>query len=206
MLRSKTRASSCLTTVTFTMAALMVGTALYVLLSTLSLKTPGSPERWATKVELRSLEPGEPHTVVFNNRAVFALRLTEQQLQDVSSIEVADLVDPNARNANLSPTDKANLANRTFEADGTFLVVEGMCGPSGHIPMYGQGDFDAWFCPGRGAHFDILGRVHRGAVRENLQIPRYRLSEQGELILVDWIERKDEDELDRLLYGTDQQD
>lgn len=160
-----------LTYLAFAMAVLMAGSAAFVLLKTMSPAAPWPPDRWATKVDLGSLEPGEPLSIVYEGRLIFALKLTDEQLRDAQSVAVADLTDPNARNTNLSDGAQATVANRTFEAEGTFLVVEGICGPFGSVAMYGEGDFDAWFCPVRGAHFDILGRVHRGPDGRNMRIP-----------------------------------
>lgn len=191
--------------ITMSFLAVLVVIGSRGLLGALSPTAPSLPERWATTVQLNALEPGKPLSIVSNGTPVFVLKLTDNQLREAHSIEVADLADPRARNPNLLPDALATVDNRTFEANGTFLVVEGVCGALGYVATFGTGDFDAWFCPGRGGHFDILGRVHRGPDLQNMRIPKYRIVASEQLMLVDWDGGISEEELDRLLLGTSQQ-
>ncbi|MEX0284974.1 MAG: ubiquinol-cytochrome c reductase iron-sulfur subunit [Paracoccaceae bacterium] len=164
-------------------------------------RTESDKARWATRFDLNRLVPGEPVTLVADDRPVFVLRLSDNQIEDAQSIDVRDLPVPEATNANLVTGAKATFANRTVDWNGPVLVVDGVCGPFGHVAMYDTGDLDGWFCPIRGSHFDILGRVHKGPGDGNLQIPRYRVTDRGELVLITWNESPSEAELDRLLHG-----
>ena len=61
-----------------------------------------------------------------------------------------------------------------------WLVVVGVCTHLGCIPS-GQkkndvkGDFNGWFCPCHGSHYDSSGRVRKGPAPKKLQVPKYIL-------------------------------
>lgn len=55
-----------------------------------------------------------------------------------------------------------------------YLVVIGVCTHLGCVPIAGAGDYNGWFCPCHGTHYDISGRVRRGPAPYNLEVPEYR--------------------------------
>ena len=36
-----------------------------------------------------------------------------------------------------------------------------------------KGDYDGWFCPCHGSHYDTAGRIRKGPAPTNLEIPKY---------------------------------
>ena len=80
--------------------------------------------------------------------------------------------------------DTANLPHRETDRsrlrpkpDGTvdprFLVFHPICTHFGCIVVGEAGDFDGWYCPCHGAHFDTSGRVRKGPAPINMTIPDY---------------------------------
>lgn len=55
-----------------------------------------------------------------------------------------------------------------------YLVVIGVCTHLGCVPIAGAGDYNGWFCPCHGTHYDISGRVRQGPAPYNLEVPEYR--------------------------------
>jgi ubiquinol-cytochrome c reductase iron-sulfur subunit len=57
-----------------------------------------------------------------------------------------------------------------------WLVVTGVCTHLGCVPI-GQsgsrGDYDGWFCPCHGSHYDTSGRIRKGPAPKNLPVPSY---------------------------------
>ena len=59
-----------------------------------------------------------------------------------------------------------------------YLVVLGVCTHLGCVPL-GQkvgevrGEYDGWFCPCHGSHYDSSGRIRKGPAPTNLEIPPY---------------------------------
>ena len=67
-----------------------------------------------------------------------------------------------------------------------WLVVVGVCSHLGCIPL-GQketdvkGDFNGWFCPCHGSHYDSSGRVRKGPAPKNLEIPKYKFVDKNKI-------------------------
>jgi ubiquinol-cytochrome c reductase iron-sulfur subunit len=136
-----------------------------------------------TTVELGSIDEGVGITVMFRSRPHFVRRRTAAEVEDAASADVARLPDSNARNANIDGNAPATVENRsalTASMDGidvdmdfarTILVSGANCTHLGCVPTEGEGDYDAWFCPCHGSHYDTAGRIRRGPAPENLPIP-----------------------------------
>ena len=55
-----------------------------------------------------------------------------------------------------------------------YLIVLGVCTHLGCVPLgKGSGDYNAWFCPCHGSHYDISGRIRKGPAPKNLIVPEY---------------------------------
>ena len=55
------------------------------------------------------------------------------------------------------------------------LVVLGICTHLGCVPISGAGEYNGWFCPCHGSHYDVSGRIRKGPAPLNLEIPPYTL-------------------------------
>ena len=36
-----------------------------------------------------------------------------------------------------------------------------------------KGDYDGWFCPCHGSHYDTSGRIRKGPAPWNMEVPKY---------------------------------
>jgi len=54
-----------------------------------------------------------------------------------------------------------------------WLVMVGICTHLGCVPLGQAGDFNGWFCPCHGSHYDTSGRIRKGPAPKNLEIPSY---------------------------------
>ena len=36
-----------------------------------------------------------------------------------------------------------------------------------------KGEYNGWFCPCHGSHYDISGRIRKGPAPTNMEIPKY---------------------------------
>ena len=58
--------------------------------------------------------------------------------------------------------------------DGVWLVMMGVCTHLGCVPLgNGAGEFNGWFCPCHGSHYDTSGRIRKGPAPLNLPVPPY---------------------------------
>lgn len=123
------------------------------------------------EVDVSSMDPGSQLTVKWRGKPVFIRRRTDREIQAARDVALADLPDGEARNANRDGAD-AEDQNRTLDPDGEWLVMMGVCTHLGCVPLSDSGDFNAWFCPCHGSHYDTSGRIRKGPAPENLPVPQ----------------------------------
>lgn len=123
------------------------------------------------RVDVSGVLPGSQLTVKFLGKPVFIRRRTEDEITEARAVQLSDLPDRDARNVNLGAAP-ADDVNRTLDEAGEWLVMTGVCTHLGCVPLGdGAGDFNGWFCPCHGSHYDSSGRIRRGPAPENLHIP-----------------------------------
>lgn len=124
------------------------------------------------RVDVSGLESGTQLTVKWLGKPVFIRRRTEEEISEARSVDLGDLIDNNARNNNLADAaaDGAD-ENRALSENGEWLVMMGVCTHLGCVPLGNAGDYDGWFCPCHGSHYDTSGRIRRGPAPENLPVP-----------------------------------
>jgi len=122
-------------------------------------------------VEIGGVEVGSQLTINFLGKPVFVRRRTPEEIEAARAISLDDLaIDRQSRNPNRPGTDAMD-ENRSLDPEGEWLVMTGVCTHLGCVPLGNAGDFDGWFCPCHGSHYDTSGRIRRGPAPENLHIP-----------------------------------
>ena len=122
------------------------------------------------RVDISAVAPGTQITVLWQGKPVFIRSRTEDEIAEARSVDVSDLPDADANNANLGEAP-ATDENRALREDGTWLVQMGVCTHLGCVPLGEAGDFHGWFCPCHGSHYDTSGRIRKGPAPRNLPIP-----------------------------------
>lgn len=123
------------------------------------------------EVDIGALEPGQEMKVSFLKAPVFIRRMTEEDLAAAAAESLDGLPDPDARNPN-HPGAQATLAERLVSEDSDIIVLSGVCTHLGCVPLGdGAGDYNGWFCPCHGSHYDNLGRIRQGPAPQNLPVP-----------------------------------
>ncbi len=123
------------------------------------------------RVDIADVEVGTQISVKFLGKPVFIRRRGADEIEDARSVDLDDLIDNVARNAN-DPGKDGSDQNRTMDEAGEWLVMMGVCTHLGCVPLGdGAGDFHGWFCPCHGSHYDTSGRIRKGPAPENLPIP-----------------------------------
>ena len=124
------------------------------------------------RVDVSAVEVGTQLTVKWLGKPVFIRRRTEEEIAAARDVELSDLPDQNAENANLPDNTPATDENRAMDEAGEWLVMMGVCTHLGCVPLGdGAGDFGGWFCPCHGSHYDTSGRIRKGPAPRNLDIP-----------------------------------
>ncbi len=131
------------------------------------------------QVDVSALEEGSQLTIQFLGKPVFIRRRTPEDISAAREVEVSVLPDPYARNANLLADAPATDTDRTMDEAGEWLVMIGVCTHLGCVPLSEAGDYNGWFCPCHGSHYDTAGRIRQGPAPENLAIPLSRFVSDG---------------------------
>jgi ubiquinol-cytochrome c reductase iron-sulfur subunit len=122
-------------------------------------------------VDISGVAVGTQLTVNFLGKPVFIRRRTEDEIAEARAVPLADLIDQHSENPNKPGTDAAD-ENRAADETGEWLIMVGVCTHLGCVPLgNGAGDFNGWFCPCHGSHYDTSGRIRRGPAPRNLDIP-----------------------------------
>lgn len=116
------------------------------------------------EVDISKIEVGQAITVKWRGKPVFIRRRTQEEIEAARSVNLDELRDPE--------TDEERVIKPEW------LVMVGICTHLGCVPK-GQkvgdvkGDYDGWFCPCHGSHYDTSGRIRRGPAPLNLEVPEY---------------------------------
>ena len=128
------------------------------------------------EVDISALSVGEAIKVMWQGKPVFIRHRTPEEIAEAEATPMGELKDKQARNDNLPASDDAEDKNRA--TNPAYLVLVGVCTHLGCIPLgtaQGEvkGDYDGWFCPCHGSHYDTSGRIRKGPAPTNLPIPPY---------------------------------
>jgi len=141
------------------------------------------------RVDVSGVSEGSQITVKWLGKPVFIRRRTEAEVQEARSVDLSDLPDPIARNANLDGQAEATDENRALDDTGEWLVQMGVCTHLGCVPLGNAGDYTVeggvggWFCPCLGSHYDTSGRIRRGPAPENLPVPPAEFVDETTILL-----------------------
>ena len=113
----------------------------------------------SVEVDIAQIPVGSAITVNWRGKPVFIRHRTEAEIEKARSVPVGDLPDPQ--------TDDARVVKPEW------LVLVGVCTHLGCVPLGQSGDYDGWFCPCHGSHYDTSGRIRRGPAPANLPVPEY---------------------------------
>ena len=145
-------------TASYALGAVGVGAAAWPLIDQMN---PDASERAlaSTEVDISGIEKGQSFTVLWRGKPVFIKRRTEEEIQKARQVDLKELPDPE------KDEDRAK--------NPEWLVMLGMCTHLGCVPLGNKGEYDGWFCPCHGSHYDTSGRIRKGPAPTNLEIPKY---------------------------------
>ncbi|MEZ5852012.1 MAG: ubiquinol-cytochrome c reductase iron-sulfur subunit [Hyphomicrobiaceae bacterium] len=132
----------------------------------------------SVEVDLAPVKEGQAITVMWRGKPLFIRNRTKDEIAKAEKTPLKDLPDTSARNDLLPESAPATDANRHKKGKANWLVLVGICTHLGCIPK-GQGlgdakgDYDGWFCPCHGSHYDTSGRIRKGPAPRNLDVPPY---------------------------------
>ncbi len=119
-----------------------------------------------TEVDLSTVQAGQTITAVWRGKAVFIKRRTPEEITTIRAEAWQELRDPQSDE------------QRVQKGHDEWLVLIGVCThlgciPKGAQPVEPKGDFNGYFCPCHGSHYDASGRIRKGPAPKNLEVPPY---------------------------------
>ncbi|ALN72737.1 MULTISPECIES: ubiquinol-cytochrome c reductase iron-sulfur subunit [unclassified Aureimonas] len=127
-------------------------------------------------VDVSQVAEGQSITAKWRGKPIFIRQRTAKEVEEARAVSLGELKDPIARNANIPADSPATDVNRTVVGRENWLVMVGVCTHLGCVPNGKSGDYDGWFCPCHGSHYDTAGRVRKGPAPENMAIPLYQFT------------------------------
>lgn len=118
----------------------------------------------STEVNVSDIPVGSSRTVMWRGKPVFIKHRTAEEIEEAKNTDLADLIDAEADDVRVKRPE--------------WLVVVGICTHLGCVPAgqkvgSAKGDYDGWFCPCHGSHYDTSGRIRKGPAPKNLAVPPY---------------------------------
>ena len=145
-------------TVSYAIGAVGIGAAVWPLVDQMnpdaSVKALAS-----TEVDISSVELGKSITVLWRGKPVFIKRRTQEEIAEARAVKLDVLKHPE------KDEDRAK--------NPEWLVMLGVCTHLGCVPLADKGEYNGWFCPCHGSHYDTSGRIRKGPAPQNMEIPKY---------------------------------
>ena len=145
-------------TASYTIGAVGLGATIWPLVD--QMNPDSSVKALATtEVDLSQIEPGKSITVLWRGKPVFIKRRTPEEIADARKVNLSELKHPE------KDEDRAK--------NSEWLVMLGVCTHLGCVPLADKGEYNGWFCPCHGSHYDTSGRIRKGPAPVNMEIPKY---------------------------------
>ena len=158
MADKKTNRRDFLFTATYAVGAVGVGATVWPMIDQMnpdaSVKALAS-----TEVDISGIEPGKSITVLWRGKPVFIKRRTAEEIQEAKAVDINELKHPE--------TDEQRAKKPEW------LVMLGICTHLGCVPLSDKGEYNGWFCPCHGSHYDTSGRIRKGPAPTNMEVPKY---------------------------------
>ncbi|KAJ7596630.1 Rieske [2Fe-2S] iron-sulfur domain-containing protein [Mycena floridula] len=122
------------------------------------------------EVELGSIPEGKNVIIKWRGKPVFIRHRTASEIEEARGANWKTFRDPQSDEERVKKPE--------------WLVMLGVCTHLGCVPIGEAGDYDGWFCPCHGSHYDISGRIRKGPAPLNLEIPVHDFNDaEGKLVI-----------------------
>ena len=119
------------------------------------------------EIDVSKISEGQQIKVLWRGKPVFVRYRTQKEIDFAEQTDVASLRDPQTDDERFHPNFEGKINKK-------ILVMVGVCTHFGCIPVGEAGDFEGWYCPCHGSHYDSAGRIRKGPAPKNMVIPEYK--------------------------------
>ena len=127
-----------------------------------------------TEVDISNVNEGQSVTVKWRGMPVFIRKRTQEEINEANNVDIASLRDPIQDGERVQKPE--------------WLILIGVCTHLGCVPL-GQkatdtkGEYNGWFCPCHGSHYDTSGRIRKGPAPDNLPVPPYKFISETKILI-----------------------
>ena len=118
------------------------------------------------EIDVSKVAEGQQLKMLWRGKPVFVRHRTPAEIKIAEDTLISDCPDPEEDSARL-------IAKPDGTVDPRYLVMIGVCTHFGCIPVGESGDFNGWYCPCHGSHYDTSGRIRKGPAPLNMEVPKY---------------------------------
>jgi ubiquinol-cytochrome c reductase iron-sulfur subunit len=111
------------------------------------------------EIDVSKVPEGDTLTFKWRGKPLFVRHRTPEEIASVRNVPPELMKDPEPDSVRAKKPE--------------YLIVLGICTHLGCVPLKNQGDYNGWFCPCHGSHYDASGRIRRGPAPRNLEVPPY---------------------------------
>jgi len=121
------------------------------------------------EVDITNVESGKSLTLKWRGKPLFVRRRTQEEIESARAVPTATLRDPQDDQKRVKKDE--------------WLVLIGVCSHLGCVPIPNKGDYDGYFCPCHGSHYDTSGRIRKGPAPLNLEVPPYKFLDDNKILV-----------------------
>ncbi|CBY13836.1 unnamed protein product [Oikopleura dioica] len=123
------------------------------------------------EIELQGMAVGESGVFVWRGKPIFVKHRTPEDIAREAAVPMSEL------------RDAQNDIDRVVDPD--WLVCIGICTHLGCVPlaMDNAGEFNGYYCPCHGSHYDGSGRIRKGPAPLNLEVPPYSFMDEKTILI-----------------------
>ena len=123
------------------------------------------------EVDLSTIPEGENVIFKWRGKPLFVRHRTAKEIAAAREVPVQSL--------RHQQTDES----RVKPGKDSWLVTIGVCTHLGCVPQAKTGDYNGYFCPCHGSHYDTSGRIRKGPAPLNLEVPPYKFVTDTNLLV-----------------------
>ncbi|KAM9942700.1 hypothetical protein ACTFIW_007256 [Dictyostelium discoideum] len=125
----------------------------------------------SVEVDLSGIPESTAVVVKWRGKPLFIRHRSAEEISESQAVQLSTLPDPQADNARSKVPE--------------WIILVGVCTHLGCIPISGGGDYNGWYCPCHGSHYDNAGRIRKGPAPMNLIVPPYKFITSDKIIVGD---------------------
>lgn len=122
------------------------------------------------EIDLNSVPEGSSMVFKWRGKPLFVRHRTSADIEAAAAVDMAELRDPQPDSARV-------------RGPAEYLVLLGVCTHLGCVPVANAGDYNGWFCPCHGSHYDTSGRIRKGPAPLNLEVPPYKFLDDSHILV-----------------------